>query len=303
MITIRMAPGGASDFNSDLTNLQGQAGQAQNQANQQEAAQQQANSVASDAQAVSNDLSTLQSAEQDATGTGSVAGDLAQMRRDLGQTQTDLQHVLGEAGHTDVDTLCSDADTVSSDYDTVSGDYDTISGDQDSSDGDTGDISTAIKALQHDQQALDADRTSDPADVPANAHRCADQPVDQGRAGAEQRGERHHRQRHLASQSDAQRRQRGQQQGARGVLGGRRRLATPAPDHVAGARRRRLESARSRSSYAYSVVNEQQRHRRRPRITRALVGSRTWVRPQKSALGGTGVHRLLLSVPAAVWRE
>ena len=169
VITIRMAPGGASDFNSDLTNLQGQAGQAQNQAAQQEAAQQQANSVASDAQAVSNDLSTLQSAEQNATGTGSVGGDLAQMRKDLGQTQTDLQHVLGEAGHTDVDTLCSDADTVSSDYDTVSGDYDTISGDQDSSDGDTGDISTAIKALQHDQQALDADRTSDPADVLATA--------------------------------------------------------------------------------------------------------------------------------------
>jgi hypothetical protein len=32
-----------------------------------------------------------------------------------------------------------------------------------------GDISTAINALQHDQQALDADRTSDPADVPATA--------------------------------------------------------------------------------------------------------------------------------------
>ena len=170
VITIRMAPGGPSDFNADLTSLRGQAGQAQNQAAQQEAAQQQANSVASDSQAVSNDLSALQSAEHDATGTGSVAGDLAQMRKDLGQTQTDLQHVLGEAGHTtDVDTLCSDADTVSSDYDTVSGDYDTISGDQDSSDGDTGDISTAIKELQHDQQALDADRASDPADVPADA--------------------------------------------------------------------------------------------------------------------------------------
>jgi len=169
VITIRMAPGGPSDFNADLTSLRGQAGQAQNQAAQQEAAQQQANSVASDSQAVSNDLSALQSAEHDATGTGSVAGDLAQMRKDLGQTETDLQHVLGETGHTDVNTLCSDADTVSSDYDTVSGDYDTISGDQDSSDGDTGDISTAIKTLQHDQQALDADRASDPADVPADA--------------------------------------------------------------------------------------------------------------------------------------
>ncbi|HTX12078.1 MAG TPA: hypothetical protein VME22_25895, partial [Solirubrobacteraceae bacterium] len=72
VITIRMAPGGPSDFNADLTSLRGQAGQAQNQAAQQEAAQQQANSVASDSQAVSNDLSALQSAEHDATGTGSV---------------------------------------------------------------------------------------------------------------------------------------------------------------------------------------------------------------------------------------
>jgi hypothetical protein len=118
LITIEMAPGGPSGFNSDLANLQGQAGKAQNQAAQQQAAQQQANSVASDAQAVSNDLITLQSSERDASGTGSVAGDLTQMRKDLGQTGTDLQHVLHEAGHTDVDTLCTDADTVSSDYDT-----------------------------------------------------------------------------------------------------------------------------------------------------------------------------------------
>ena len=117
---------------------------------------------------MSNDLSTLQSSEHDATGTGSVAGDLAQMQKDLGQTETDLQHVLGEAGHTDVDTLCRDADTVSSDYDTVSGDYDTISGDQDWSRTGTPVTSTAIKALQQDQQALDADRNSDPADVPAD---------------------------------------------------------------------------------------------------------------------------------------
>lgn len=169
VITIQMAPGGPPDFNADLSNLQGQARQARNQAAQQQAAQQQANSVASDAQSASNDLSTLQNSEHDATGTDSVVADLAHMRKDLGQTETDLQHVLGEAGHTDVDTLCTDADTVSSDYDTVSGDYDTISGDQDSSDGDTGGISTAIKALQHDQQALDADRNSDPTDVPADA--------------------------------------------------------------------------------------------------------------------------------------
>ena len=169
VITIETAPGGPSDFNSDLANLQGEAGQAQTQAAQQQAAQQRTNSVASDAQAVSNDLSTLESSEHDASGTGSVAADLAQMRKDLGQTETDLQHVLGEAAHSDVNTLCSDADTVSSDYDTVAGDYDTISGGQDSSGGDTGDISTAIKALQHDQQVLDADRNSDPGDVPADA--------------------------------------------------------------------------------------------------------------------------------------
>jgi len=169
LITIQMAPGGPPDFNADLASLQGRAGEAQNQAAQAQAAQQQANSVASAAQSVSEDLSTLQSSEHDATGTGSVVGDLAQMRKDLGQTQTDLQHVLGEVGHADVDTLCSDADTVSSDADTVGSDYDTIQGDQDSSGGDTGDITTAISALQHDQQALDADRTSDPADVPADA--------------------------------------------------------------------------------------------------------------------------------------
>jgi hypothetical protein len=169
IITIPMSPGGPSDFNSDLANLQSQAGQAQTTAAQQQAAQQQANTVGYAAQAVSNDLSTLQSAQHNATGTGSVAGDLAQMRKDLAQTQADLQHVLGEAGHTDVNTLCSDADTVSSDYDTVSGDYDTISGDQGSSGGDTGSIQAAVKALQRDGQALDAYRASDPADVPADA--------------------------------------------------------------------------------------------------------------------------------------
>ena len=76
------------------------------------------------------------------------------MRKDLGQTPTDVQHVLGEVGHSDVDTICTDADTVSSDYDTVASDYDTVSGDQDSSEGDTGDISTAIMALEHDPQVL-----------------------------------------------------------------------------------------------------------------------------------------------------
>ncbi len=169
VITIPMTPGGAPQFNADLSTLQGDAGQAQTEASQTQAAQQQANQVAGDAQSVSQDLSTLQSAMHEATGTGSVATDLAQMSKDLGQTNTDLQHVLGEVGHTDVDTLCSDADTVSSDADTVGSDYDTIQGDQDSSGGDAGNITTAIKALQHDQQALDADRTSNPADVPADA--------------------------------------------------------------------------------------------------------------------------------------
>ena len=195
VITIQMAPGGPSDFNADLSNLQSQAGQARNQAAQQQAAQQQANSVASDAQAVSNDLSTLQTSEHDATGTGSVAGDLAQMRKDLGQTQTDLQHVLGEAGHTDVDTLCTDADTVSSDDDTVSGDYDTISGDQDSSDGDTGDINRDQGAPARPAGARRRPQLGPRGCARGRPDRRADQPGDQGRAGADQRRERHHGQR------------------------------------------------------------------------------------------------------------
>lgn len=91
------------------------------------------------------------------------------MQKDLGQTQTDLQHVLSEQGQTDSSTLCSDAGTVSSDADTVQGDYDTIQGDQDSSGGDTSSITTAIKQLKQDQGTLDADRRSDPGDVPSNA--------------------------------------------------------------------------------------------------------------------------------------
>lgn len=169
VITIPMQPGGPSNFNSDLSNLQGQAGQANTQAAQAQAAQQTTNQVASDAQAVSSDVGSLQWSVSNANGTGSVAGDLQQMQKDLGQTQTDLQHVLAEVGQTDSSTLCGDADNVSGDADTVQGDYDTIQGDQDSSGGDASSITSAIQQLQKDQAALDSDRQSNPADVPASA--------------------------------------------------------------------------------------------------------------------------------------
>lgn len=169
VITLQMQPGTANDYNQDLNTLQSQANQANYQAQQAQAAQQRANSVASDAHTVANDLNSLQSAVSNASGTGSVAGDLAQMQKDVGQTQTDLQHVLSEVGQVDGPTLCSDADTVSSDADTVQGDSDTIQGDQDSGGGDASDITAAIQQLQRDKAALDADRQSDPGDVPVEA--------------------------------------------------------------------------------------------------------------------------------------
>jgi hypothetical protein len=169
VITIPMQPGGAAAYNSDLSRLQSQAGQANAQAAQAQAAQDQANHVAGDAQTVTSDLSSLQQAVASASGTSSVGSDLQQMRNDLGQTQTDLQHVLSEQGQTDSSTLCGDADTVSGDADSVQGDYDTIQGDQDSSGGDTSSITTAIKQLKQDQEALDSDRQNDAADVPADA--------------------------------------------------------------------------------------------------------------------------------------
>lgn len=169
LITIPMRSGTASDYNADLSHLQGQAGQANAQTAATQAAQQRASSVARDAQAVVNDLSTLQSAISNATGTSSVGADLAQMRKDLGQTLTDEQHVLGEQAQTDSSTLCSDADTVSSDADTVQSDADTIQGDQDSGGGDTTDIATAVTQVKQDAATLDADRSNDPADVPADA--------------------------------------------------------------------------------------------------------------------------------------
>jgi hypothetical protein len=183
VITIPMQPGGASDFNTDLTKLQGEAGRANTQAAQAQTAQQQANSVASDAQTVANDLSSLQQAVQNANGTGSVTGDLAQMQRDVGQTRTDLQKVLSEQGQTDSSTPCGDADTVQGDADTVQGDYDTIQGDQDSSGGDASNITAAISQLKHDQAALDSDLQNNPADVPANAP--TDGQITQATKGAE----------------------------------------------------------------------------------------------------------------------
>jgi hypothetical protein len=167
--TVEMASGGPSRFDADLSKLKREATRADDQAAQEQAAQQQADQVSSDAGAVSSDISNLKSAEQSTTGTGSVAGDLAQTQKDVNQTRADLDKVLAEKGHTDVDTLCSDADTVSSDADTVQSDDDTIIGDQDSSDGDTSSIGTAVKQLRQDQTTLDTDRQNYPGDVPADA--------------------------------------------------------------------------------------------------------------------------------------
>jgi hypothetical protein len=167
--TIQMASGTAADFNRDLANLQGQVQTANTQAQQAQAAQQQANSVAGDASTVQNDLGSLQSEVSGSSGTSSLGSDMAQMRSDVNQTLTDEQKVLGEVGHTDTGTLCGDAAGVSGDASGVQGDYSGIQGDQSSVGGDASGVSAAIGQLKHDNAALDAGRSQDPADVPTNA--------------------------------------------------------------------------------------------------------------------------------------
>lgn len=174
VITLQMQPGTASTYNRNLATLQGHAGQANSQAQQAQAAKQQTAQVAQDAQTVEGDLSTLGFDVKALISGDFYSAGLSSEQQDVSQTQADMRTVLNEVGSTDSGTLCSDAGTVQSDVGAVQSDVGSIQSDRGASDSDILSVTNEIGQLQQADQALEADRQSDPVDVPPNAPNAND---------------------------------------------------------------------------------------------------------------------------------
>jgi hypothetical protein len=177
LIEVTLQRTSTSGYETALTRLQNQVEGSNASVEQQQSDQATASQDQSAASAVMGDMTQLTSDAQQAVSqdrSGLYKKDLDQERADLATTIDETTHVLNERGTADSGTICDDDGTVQDDVGTVEDDVGTIQDDQGTASNVTASITDDLQQLGSDDAALEADRTSSPSFIPADAPTQAD---------------------------------------------------------------------------------------------------------------------------------